>query len=391
MGALDGTRVIDAGVLVQAPQAAALLQQLGASVIKVEQPGFGDHARWLPVAKGDPRSAYYAACNRGKRSITLDLRVPAGRDAFLRIIEATDVLLTNFAPGTLERWELGYDVLAARNPRLVLASGSAFGAAGPDASLEGADLSAQARGGLISGTGVDGGDPTPVAATIADHIASQNLVSGVLAALLVRERTGRGQRVEGSLLGGQIWAQASEYTAYLMTGVLPGRSNRGHPLVPGLYGIFPTADGWIALVGVTLGQRDKFYAAVGRPDLLDDQRFAGPILWPKEKAALFGELAQAMTTRTTAEWCEVLSAAGQRFAPVCDFAAVAADPQTWANGYFALDESGAPIVGSPLQFSDTPTRTGGPAPELGQHTEEVLLEHGCTWDDIAALRDAGAI
>src|SRR6516225_8916578 len=166
MGALDGINVIDAGVLVQAPQAAALLQQLGASVVKVEQPGFGDHARWLPVGQGDPRSAYYAACNRGKRSVTLDLRVPVGRDAFLRMIETTDVLVTNFAPGTLERWELGYDVLAARNPRLVLASGSAFGAAGPDASLEGADLSAQARGGLISGTGVDGGDPTPMAATI---------------------------------------------------------------------------------------------------------------------------------------------------------------------------------------------------------------------------------
>jgi crotonobetainyl-CoA:carnitine CoA-transferase CaiB-like acyl-CoA transferase len=389
MGTLDGIQVIDAGVLIQAPQAAALLQQLGASVIKVEQPGWGDHARWLPIAAGDARSACYAACNRGKRSVTLDLRVPAGRDVFLRMIETTDVLVTNFVPGTLERWDLGYDVLAGRNPGLVLASGSAFGAAGPDASLKGADLSAQARGGLISGTGVDGGDPTPVAATIADHVASQNLVVGVLAALLARQRTGRGQRVEGSLLGGQIWAQASEYTAYLMNGVVPGRSNRGHPLIPGLYGIFPTADGWIALVGVT--QREKFFAAVGRPDLLDDERFASPILWPAEKAALFAELAQAMITRATAEWCEVLTAADQRVAPVCDLAAVAADPQAWANGYFAPDESGQPMVGSPLRFSETPTRLGGPAPELGQHTEEVLLELGYTWDDIADLRDASAI
>ena len=391
MAALDGIRVIDAGVLIQAPQAAALLAQLGASVIKVELPGFGDQVRWLPVTTGDLRSAFFAACNRGKRSVTVDLRVPSGRDVFLRLIEATDVLVTNFAPGTLERWGLGYDVLSARNPRLVFAAGSAFGPDGPDAGREGADLSAQASGGLISGTGVDGGEPTPVAATIADHVAGQNLVAGVLAALLARARTGRGQRVDVSLLGGQIWAQAGEYTACLMTGVSPGRSNRGHPLIAGLYGIFPTADGWIAVVGVTLRQRDAFYGAIGRLDLLDDPRFASPILAPPEKAALFAEVARAMTARTTAEWCSVLAAAGQRFAPVRDHAAVVADPQPWANGYLATDESGGPIVGPPIKLSDTPATAGTAPPELGQHTEEVLLEHGYTWDEITALQDAGAI
>jgi formyl-CoA transferase len=206
VGALDGMRVIDAGVLVQAPQAAALLAQFGAEVIKVEFPGFGDHSRWLPVRIGDPRSAFWAGNNRGKRSITVNLNAPEGREVFLRLVERADVLFTNFSPGRLEAWGLGPEVLAARNPRLVHGIGSAYGALGPEAHLPGADLGGQARGGLISATGVDGGDPTPIGAAIADHISSQHLAAGVIAALLARERTGLGQRVEVSLLGGQVWA-----------------------------------------------------------------------------------------------------------------------------------------------------------------------------------------
>jgi crotonobetainyl-CoA:carnitine CoA-transferase CaiB-like acyl-CoA transferase len=197
--------------------------------------------------------------------------------------------------------------------------------------------------------------------------------------------------VDGSLLGGQIWAQAGEYTAYLMTGETPGRANRGHPLIAGIYGIFPTSDGWIAVVGVTPRHKPTFYAAIGRPELLHDERFAAPLLTHGDKAALFAELARTFRGRTTAEWCTVLEAAGQRFAPVRDYAQVAADPQVWLNGYMASDDSGASIVGVPVRFSDTPASVGTDPPELGQHTEEVLLEHGFSWDDIAALRDAGAI
>src|SRR3954471_24464401 len=227
-GALDGITVLEAGLLVQGPQAAALLAQLGADVIKVELPGFGDQSRWLPTSTSDLRSAFYMGCNRGKRSVTIDVRTPAGRDVFLRLTDRADVVITNFKPGTMDAWGLGYDVLAARNPGIVYGTGSAFGPVGPDAQREGADLSAQAAGGLINATGVDGGEPTTVAVTIADHISSLNLVSGVLAALVARQRTGRGQRVDVSLLGSQIWAQASEYTFYLSSGELPGRPNRGH-------------------------------------------------------------------------------------------------------------------------------------------------------------------
>jgi crotonobetainyl-CoA:carnitine CoA-transferase CaiB-like acyl-CoA transferase len=343
---------------------------------------------------GDFRSAYFTACNRGKRSVALDLRTERGRDTFLRLIETADVLITNFQPGTMDGWGLSFEQLSERNPQLVFAAGSAFGHLGPDASRTGADLSAQASGGLISGTGADGDDPTPVAVTIADHIASQNLVSGILAALVARGRTGRGQRVDVSLLGSQIWAQASEYTYYLLTGSVPGRSNKGHPMIAGIYGIFPTSDGWIAIVGVVGPQRPVFYEIIGRRELEADPRFATPLLTEEQKAELFPIIGDALRERTTSKWCEAFAAAAIRYAPVRDYAAVAADPQVWENGYLRTieDDHGAEvqIVGSPITLSEHPAKLGGAVPELGQHTEEVLLELGYSWDDIGALRDAGA-
>jgi crotonobetainyl-CoA:carnitine CoA-transferase CaiB-like acyl-CoA transferase len=394
-GALHGVRVVEAGLLVQGPQAAALLAQLGASVTKVELPGFGDQARWLPVSWEDRRSPFYLACNRGKRSATIDLRIPAGREAFLRLVSTVDVLITNFMPGTLEGWGLGYEEASAHNPGLVYATGSAFGPIGPDAQRAGADLSAQAAAGLISGIGADGTPPTPVPVTVADHIASLNIVAGVQAALLARARTGRGQRVDVSLLGSQIWAQASEYTSFLLSGDLPGRANRGHPLIAGIYGIFPTSDGWIAVVGVVPTDRPRFYAAIGRPEIAEDPSFEPLLLFGEAKRSLFEVLDDVFRQRPTSEWCQVLDAAGFRYAPVRDYAEVVADPQPWDNGYFrtGVDADGRErtVVGTPITLSATPADPGGPAPELGAHTEEVLLEVGYTWEEIAALQEAHAI
>jgi len=395
MGALDGLKVIDVGVLVQAPQCAALLRDFGAEVVKVELPGFGDQSRWLPVEIGDPRSAYFTACNRGKRSATIDLRTPLGKEVFLRLVAEVDVLVSNFKPGTLDAWGLGYEQLAAVNPRLIYAAGSAFGHVGVDAPREGADLSAQALGGLISATGTDEGEPTPIAVTICDHIASLNLVSGILAALVARGRTGRGQRIEVSLLGTQIWAQASEYTAYLLNGKLPGRPNGGHPLIAGVYGVFPTADGHIAMVGVVGAKRPEFYELIGRPDLWAQPRFSAGLVAPDDKKELFAELAKEFRKRTTAEWSALLRTADMRFAPVQTYADVVADPQTWENGYLAKvtgpGGGETTVVASPVWFSDTPATTGDIAPELGQHTEEVLLELGYSWEEIESLRAAGAV
>jgi crotonobetainyl-CoA:carnitine CoA-transferase CaiB-like acyl-CoA transferase len=292
----------------------------------------------------------------------------------------------------MEDWGVGYRDAAAHNERIIYAMGSSFGPEGPEARREGADLSAQAAGGLISTTGVDGKDFSAIGANIADHIAGQNLLAGVLAALYARERTGRGQLVESSLLGGQIWAQAGEITKYLMSGEMAGPGGRSHPMIPGIYGLFPTADGWIAIVGAAGPARQTFFEVIGRPDLI--ARFPQIFYWDDEKDELWPLLNEAFAARTTDEWCTVLHEAGLRYAPVRDHSQVLADPAMWENGYFAtLDGPNGPVAAvlNPVRFSDTPARPAAVAPELGQHTEEILLELGRDWDQITRLRDAGVV
>jgi formyl-CoA transferase/CoA:oxalate CoA-transferase len=248
---------------------------------------------------------------------------------------------------------------------------------------------------LISTTGVDGGDPTPVAAVIADHCGSQNLVVGILAALHHRHRSGRGQQIEASLLGGQIWAQASEYTYYLLSGRVPGRANRRNPMIASaLYGIFETADGWIGLVGVPPTLWRGFCRAIDRDDLSADPRFLSLFQKAEDQVELRRIAEETFRTRSTAEWCQRLKAEKQRFAPVNTYIDVVADEQAWANGYFAKAEhpdwGEITTVGFPIRFSETPASPGVAAPELGQHTEEVLLEAGFTWEELEELRAAGA-
>ncbi len=395
MGALDGIRVVDVGLLVQGPQAGQTLKDLGAEVIKVELPGMGDMARWIPISMEDLRTPYFEACNRGKKSITIDLRVPEGADIFRKLVDTADVLVANFKPGTLEAWGLSYEELSQTNPGLIYAMGSTFGPEGKGADREGADLAGQAAGGLISTTGSDGEPPTPVGATIADHIGSMNMTVGILAALVSRNVDGKGQRIDVSLLGGQIYAQASEYTAYLMTGEIPGRSNGGHPLLPMAYGVLETADGHIALVGVLPDKREALYEAAGVPELIHDERFA-PIIYTTEiRQELFRLLADGFKSKTTDEWASILDEMEVRYAPVNDYAQAAADPLVTTNNYIIeledFNGEKKKVVGSPIRMSETPTAPSASAPELGQHTEEILIELGYTWDEIGELRDLQAI
>ena len=391
-GAMDGITVVEVGLLVQGPQAAALLGEWGAAVVKVELPGFGDQSRWLPVTPTDPRSAYFTGCNRGKRSVTMDLRRPEGRELFLQLVERADVVVSNFKPGTMEDWGLGYADVAARNPRVIYATGSTFGYEGEVARREGADLAAQAFGGVIATTGSDGSHPTTIGVTICDHVASLNLAAGISAALFARERTGQGQWVRTSLVGAQVWAQASEYQGALFSGVHQGPANQGHPLIPGLYGIFSTADGWLAVVGVAGPLRHTLFETLGHPEYTE--RFPQPLYWPEQKAELFPLLNAAFATRTTAEWCEVLGGIGVRHAPVRTYVENIADPVFWEQGFLTHAEGpDGPVAvpASPVGFSATPAVPQAVAPELGQHTEEVLLELGHDWERIAELRDAGVV
>ena len=394
-GALKGIKVIEVGLLIQGPQAAALLADMGADVIKVELPGIGDQGRYIFLGDGDLRSAVFIGCNRGKRGLTLDLRHEQGANIFKKLTETADIVISNFKPGTLDEWGLGYEDLAAINPRIIWAAGSTFGPVGPDAAREGADLAGQSAGGLISTTGSEGDPPTPVGAFIADHIGSLNMVSGILAALHSRHESGRGQRIEVSLVGGQIWAQATEYTHYLLTGNIPGRSNFGHPLIPAAYRIFQTADGWIGLIGLSAEAKDVFFALVGRPEMAMDPRFDALLLSPEELKSLVGELEPIFLERTTDEWCELLQEAGARFAPVRNYAEVVADKGVWENDYFVevKDAAGQSqrVVGTPIRMSETPLQPSAIAPDLGQHSEEILKEAGYSAADIEEFRTAGTV
>ncbi|MCH2338257.1 MAG: CoA transferase [Pseudomonadales bacterium] len=394
-GPLDGIKVIEVGLLIQGPQAAALLADMGADVIKVELPGIGDQGRYIFLGDGDLRSAVYIGCNRGKKGLTLDLRHEQGANIFRKLTETADIVISNFKPGTLDEWGLGYEDLAAINPRIIWAAGSTFGPVGPDAHREGADLAGQSAGGLISTTGREGDPPTPVGVFIADHIGSLNMASGILAALNARHESGRGQRIEVSLVGGQIWAQATEYTHYLLTGNVPGRSNFGHPLLRAAYRIFQTADGWIGLIGLSAEAKDVFFALVGRPEMAMDPRFDALLLSPEDLNSLVAELEPIFLERTTDEWCELLEQAGARFAPVRNYAEVVEDEGVWANDYFVEVEDDAGeihrVVGTPIRMSETPLQPSATAPDLGQHSDEILAEAGYSAAEIEGFRAAGTV
>ena len=278
--------VLDLSTLVQGPPAGAMLHGLGADVVKIELPEIGDLGRHVEPIPEYGHSAVFTAYNRGKKSAAIDLRESGGRRAFLKLVESADVLLSNSKPGTFDGWGLGYEDLENVNPRIVNAVASYLGDEGPDAHREGADIAGQAMGGIISTSGYDDGPMSPVGSLVADHCGSQNLQTAVLAALFARERTGRGQQVEVSLLGGQIWLQAAEYTHLMLTGEAMGRTNGGHHLVNALYGVFPTVDGYIAIAGCPEHLWPGMVRAVDRPDLHENPRFGQYFATPEVKAEL---------------------------------------------------------------------------------------------------------
>tara|TARA_B100000945_G_scaffold193516_1_gene155322 strand:+ start:495 stop:1682 length:1188 start_codon:yes stop_codon:yes gene_type:complete len=394
VGALSGYRVLDLSILVQGPQAAAMLHDLGAEVTKIELPEVGDLGRWLTVAIDDDRSPYVEANNRGKRSATLDLRTAGGKRALMRLVEAVDILIHNFVPGTVEEWGIDYDALKKINPSLIYAAGSTFGPEGPNSQREGADMVGQAEGGIVSVTGHDDGHPTIVGAVIGDHFGAQNLITGILAALVHRERTGVGQRIDVSLVGSAIFAQSSEMTYTMLSGKSPGRPNNNHPILRGLVHRCPTSDGYIYLLGIPEHLWNDFALCLDREDLVDDPRFATLVPALEDVETLRTIIDDVFPSRTTEEWEQRLRSAGQRYGRVKTYEEVVSDNTNLANGYIVQVEhptyGSISVVGNPIGMSETPTRVGVVAPELGEHTEEVLLEAGFTWEEIDQMRTDGA-
>jgi crotonobetainyl-CoA:carnitine CoA-transferase CaiB-like acyl-CoA transferase len=393
-GPLAGLRVLDLSRILSGPFATMVFADLGADVIKLENPTVGDDTReWAPPYQGD-QSAYFLAINRNKRGIAVDLKSESGRAIAQRLAEQADVLVENFRPGTAARLGLGYTELAARNPRLIYASISGFGQTGPYSSEPGYDAIAQALGGLMSVTGETDGEPVRVGNSAADLGAAMWAAIGILTALHARATTGRGDWIDVSLLDGQIAWLTYLAGGYFATGEVPRRYGSAHPsIVP--YQALRTADGYlmVAVGNDMLWQR--FAPLLGLPELAEDPRFATNPDRVANRAELIPLVETALAARGSADWAEELSRVGIPAGAINTIDKALVHPQVQARDMVLTAEHPTAgtlrMTGSPIKLSEHTTTVRRPPPLLGQHTDEVLGELGYSAQAIAALRAEGVI
>ena len=374
-GPLDGIRVLDLTRVVAGPYCSMFLGDLGAEVVKVEQPGFGDDTRgWGPPFTGG-ESAYYLCINRNKQSITLDLKSIEGVELLRQMTEVADVVIENFRPGTMERLGLGEQELRQFNPRLIYASLTGFGADGPMSDWPGYDLIVQAWGGLMSITGTPEGEPVKVGVAIVDLVAGLMLGKAITAALFARERLGLGQRIDTSLLEAEVASLINVGSNYLISGKIPSRWGNAHPnIVP--YQNFKTADGYFVLGVASETIWRRFCPAIGRPDLTEDSRFADNAKRVENRMALIALLTEIFLSRTNQTWLKLFNDAEVPCAPVQTVDQVFQSPQVLHRDMLVGVEhptaGKVPMAGVPVKFSLTPASVRLPPPLLGEHNRQVL-------------------
>ncbi len=391
-GALSGTTVLDLTWVLSGPYASMVLADLGADVIKVERPPWGDVGRSTAPYVGH-ESAYFFSVNRGKKSICLDLKSEAGRNLFLRLSDHADVVMENFTPGTADRLGIGYETLKGRNPRLIYSATSGFGQTGPDRERPALDVIVQGMGGIMSITGEPDGPPIRPGVSQGDVTAGLFTAIGILAALQERERSGEGQMLDVSMLDSQIALLENAFARYSATGEAPKPIGTRHPVTTP-FQAFPTADGWIVIAlswGVE-NQWELFCDRIGKHELIGDARFETPGLRTKNHAALEPVLIDGLSTKTTVEWLSKFDAIGLPCGPLNDIPHAAEQPQVVAREMLVDVEhpSGVSlrIANSPLRMSRTPGAVRGAPPVLGADTDDVLRRLlGLSDEEIGRLRE----
>jgi formyl-CoA transferase len=394
-GPLDGIRILDLTRVLAGPYCTMFLGDLGAEIVKVEQPGVGDDTRgWGPPFAGG-ESAYFLCVNRNKKSVTVDLKSKEGVALLRRLAERADVLIENFRPGGMERLGLGEKDLRAANPRLIYASLSGFGADGPMSDAPGYDLIVQAWGGLMSITGQPDGEPTKVGVAIIDLVAGLMLGKSIAAALFAREKIGVGQRIDTSLLEAEVACLINVGSNYLLEGKIPSRWGNAHPsIVP--YQSFKTADGYLVIGVASEGIWRRFCQAIGRTQLAGDSRFAKNVNRVENRSLLIDLLAEIFLRRSTDEWLRLLNEAEVPCAPVQTIDQVFKAPQVLHREMLVEVEhptaGTVPMAGIPVKFSLTPASVRLAPPLLGQHTEEVLATWlGMNGEEVAELKRKAVI
>jgi formyl-CoA transferase len=382
---LDGVRVVDLTQVMGGPFCTMQLGDLGADVIKVEPPA-GDLSRSMGGVQlrttGEDNAPFFAL-NRNKRSIVLDLTVNRDRDVFFALAQTADVLVESFRPGVMKRLGADYETMAARHPRLIYASISGFGQTGPYADRPGFDLIAQGMSGILSVTGEPGGTPVKCGVPIADISAGMFAANGVLAALIARGKTGRGQHIDTSLFESALAMCVWETTEYWATGEAPRAMGSAHRL-SAPYQAFRTSDGFITLAALTQTQWRNLCTAIQREALADDLRFATNAARLANLPALVHEIETALAARTTEDWVDRILAVGVPAGPIYDFAHVFADPHTRAR--HMIEDVEHPVAGRvhtlgfPLKMSDTPPAVRRAPPLLGEHSAEIRRELGMDGD-----------
>ncbi len=391
---LAGLTVLDFTRVLSGPYCTMLLADMGARVIKLEQPGRGDETRgWgPPFVNGE--SAYFLSINRNKESLTLDLKQPTARPILESLLARADVLVENFRPGTMARLGLGYDILAETYPRLIYCSISGFGQTGPRREEPGYDAVMQGEAGLMSITGDANGPPYRLGVAIADIVSGMFAAQGITLALLARVRTGRGQRVDIGMLDATAALLTYQAGIYFATGTTPGRMGNRHPtIVP--YETFHASDGDFVVAVGNDDQFRKFCGLIGAAALPDDERFSTNRARVVHYNELRPLLVDRLRARTRQEWVRDLKAAGVPCGSVREVAEVLADPQLDAREMIeTIDHVTAGairLLGVPIKLSDTPGSVRTAPPGLGQHTDRILEECGLSRQEIDSLRKSRTI